>query len=246
MPQIPKEILLASLSAILGGLFTIIVTYANFRAKRFELKYNYKVKLEENYCLNTQKHLDEIYLPLYKLLLSFKKSWVSLKHSEDFAGSVKTFIDKEAYKLKGFKEDLDDRGLTAFLLPDVENSLDRLLAFLLQSLNTKDLAYKLFIEYERYKLKNIVFYRKEIPIFSKNQNRNLNTYQKKVASLIYKIAFDIINSFKAVLPFSLVDYEIKVVVASAPLNSEEFEVQLLSFITDINNKIKDLTLGIVR
>lgn len=55
--------------------------------------------------------------------------------------------------------------------------------------------------------------------------------------------FNLINYFKAALPFSLVNYEIRVTIASAPLESEEFSVQLLSFIKEINNKIKDVTLG---
>ena len=38
------------------------------------------------------------------------------------------------------------------------------------------------------------------------------------------------------------DYELEIVVDSAPLNSEAFDNQLLKFLTDIKEKIKDITL----
>ena len=177
-------------------------------------------------------------------MLDIKKEWINLKDSKDFISSVNAFIFKETQDLKRFKQDLEDKGLNVFLLLSIEHSFERLLAFLLRSLNSEELIYKLTIEYEMYTLSNFVFCNKEILVFSKKQNKNLSSQQKKIIIQIYKSVLNIINFLKVILPFNLVDYEIKVTVASAPLRSQEFEVQLLSFITDINNKIKDVTLGI--
>jgi hypothetical protein len=43
----------------------------------------------------------------------------------------------------------------------------------------------------------------------------------------------------------LVDYEIKIILDSAPLNSKEFEEQLLEYLTDLERKIKSIALGTI-
>ena len=39
------------------------------------------------------------------------------------------------------------------------------------------------------------------------------------------------------------DYDLKIIVDSAPLNSKDFDDQLSKFLIDIKGKIKDITLG---
>jgi len=67
-----KDITIAIIAAFGGGLFTLVVAYLNTRAKRFELEYNFKCKMQENYHANAKLHIEDLYLPLYKRLASFE------------------------------------------------------------------------------------------------------------------------------------------------------------------------------
>ena len=40
-----NQIVIATVSALVGGLITIIITYLNNKAKRFELEYSYRKKI---------------------------------------------------------------------------------------------------------------------------------------------------------------------------------------------------------
>ena len=79
-----NEVVLILISASVGGLFTLFVTYFNNKAKRFELEYNYRKKLEDRYLFNTQKHLDDVYIPLYTKLINFQNCWMDIKNSSNY------------------------------------------------------------------------------------------------------------------------------------------------------------------
>ena len=139
----PNEVIISIVSAIGGGLITIIVTYLNNKAKRFELEYNYRKKLEERYLLNAQKHLDDVYIPLYSKLVVFQNYWTDSKTSNDFQNFKNKIIE-----LENFKKDLEKKGLAAFLTPEIENSFDHLLKFLSKSQCASETRYGIITQYK--------------------------------------------------------------------------------------------------
>jgi hypothetical protein len=223
-----NEIIIAIVSALGGGLITVIVTYLNNKTKRFELEYNYRKKLEERYLLNAQKHIDDVYIPLYSNLIIFRNNWTRLKKSGDFQN-----LKNEISKLKKFKKDLEEKGLTAFLTPEVENSFNHLLDFLFKSQDASKVRYGLISQYKMLGQEK-TFYEK-VPEWIGRKTINY-----------YRILILILNFFRNISWMSvtgLIDYDFKIVLDSAPLNSKDFDDQLLKFLTDINEKIKDITLG---
>lgn len=122
------QVIIVVLSALVGGLITLVVTYLNNKTKRFELEYNYRKRLEEEYLSNAQNHLNDVYIPLYSKLIIFQNNWKKLKISNNIQN-----IENEIYELENFKKDLEEAGLTAFLTPEVENGFDNLINFLFKS-----------------------------------------------------------------------------------------------------------------
>lgn len=223
-----KDVIIAIVSAFGGGLITVIVTYLNNKAKRFELEYNYRKKLEERYLLNIQKHLNNVYIPLYSKLITFNNNWAKLKNSNNFQN-----LKSEITELKNFKKDLEEKGLTAFLTPEIENSFDHLLYFLSKSQDASKVRYGV-IEQQKMLGQERSFYR-ILP--EKIGPKTINSYKR---------VMPIWNSFSHINWMSitgLVDYDFKTVLDSAPLSSKDFDGQLSKFLVEIKERIKDITLG---
>lgn len=215
-----NEIYTVIISAAIGGLITLIVTYLTNKARRFELEYNYRKKLEERYLLNAQKHLNDVYLPLYQTLIVFKNHWLEFKNLNN--------IDD----LKRLKKDWLEKGLTAFLTPEIESSFDRLLDFLSKSQNAYKVRYGIA---KRYQIMGL-------------ERSSYRLFSEKIGLKIIKLYSQLLltwNFLKRItwIHTGLIDYEIKITLDSAPSNSKEFENQLLEYLTDIEKKIKDITLG---
>jgi hypothetical protein len=205
-----------------------MVTYLNNKAKRFELEYNYRKKLEERYFLNAQKHLKDVYIPLYSRLIVFQNNCTELKISGDFQN-----LKNEITELESFKENLEEKGLTAFLVPEVENSFNHLLYFLSESRDANAARYGLITQCNMLGQEKS-FYR----VVPERIGRETIKY--------YGILIHIWNSLKHISWMSitgLVEYNFKIILDSAPLNSKDFDDQLSKFITDTKEKIKDITLG---
>ncbi|MFQ5823504.1 MAG: hypothetical protein ACE5JB_05565 [bacterium] len=220
----PKEIIVAIISAFGGGLITIIVTFLNNKAKRNELEYNYKMKLKTRYLSNAQKHLEDVYIPLYSKLIAIQYA------ISDNLQKLKNEINE----LKKITKELGDKGLTAFLTTNVETALEHLIDFTSKSERSNKSRYGIITRYnisgneisfykilpEKYGPKMIYFYRKFKPIMN---------FFKHLFSIKYMTG--------------LIDYSFEIVMDSAPLNSKEFELQLRKHLTDIKTKIKYITLG---
>jgi len=224
----PNEVIISIVSAIGGGLITIIVTYLNNKAKRFELEYNYRKKLEERYLLNAQKHLDDVYIPLYSKLVVFQNYWTDSKTSNDFQNFKNKIIE-----LENFKKDLEKKGLAAFLTPEIENSFDHLLKFLSKSQCASETRYGIITQYKIFGQEKLSYQVSPRKIGHKMIN-------------FYRYSLLILNFFRhmswtRILGFF--DYDLKIIVDSAPLNSKDFDDQLSKFLIDIKGKIKDITLG---
>ena len=223
-----NQIVIATVSALVGGLITIVITYLNNKAKRFELEYSYRKKLEERYLLNAQKHLNDVYIPLYSKLIVFQNNWTRLKTSNNFQN-----LKSEITESENFKKGLEERGLTAFLTPEIENSFDHLLEFLSKSQDASEIRYGIITRYKIFGQEKS-FYR-VVP--EKIRRKRINFYRY---IMLIRVFFGHISWMRIA---GFLDYELEIVVDSAPLNSEAFDNQLLKFLTDIKEKIKDITLG---
>lgn len=215
-----SEIYTVIISAGIGGFITLTVTFLTNKAKRFELEYTYRKKLEERYLFNAQKHLDDVYLPLYRALTGFKNHWLESKNLNNI------------YDLKGLKKDLSEKGLTAFLTPEIESGLDSLFNYVSKSQGVSNIRYGIMKRYQIMGQERFSY-----RIFSDRIGR-------KIIKLYSQLLF-FLNFLKRItwMYTGLIDYEIKIILDSAPVDSREFEDQLLEYLTDIEKKIKDITLG---
>lgn len=220
--------MVAIFSALLGGFFTLIVTYLNNKSKSFELEYNYRKKLEERYLAKAQEHLNDIYVPLYSKLTLFQYNWIRLKELEDFQN-----LKQEVDKLESFKNSLEINGLTAYLTREIEFDFDQLLNFLTKSLNQTQNRYGISI---KYKLLGQNFTKYSIA----------PEYIDSKLIRIYKVVFDL-NDFLTkrnwFFNFGLMEYDAKIILDSAPPNSDEFNKQLFDFIFNCKEEIRSITLG---
>ena len=223
-----NEIIIAIVSALGGGLITVIATYSTNKAKRFELEYNYRKKLEERYLLNAQKHIVDVYIPLYSKLITFKNNWTKLKSSGDFRN-----LKNEISELENFRKSLEEKGLTAFLTPEVENSFNHLLDFIFKSQDASKVRYGLISQY-RMLGQEKSFYQ----VVPEGIGRKTINYYRKL--IIIRNFFRHIDWMSIT---GLIDYDFKVVLDSVPLDSKDFDDQLLKFLMGISEKIKDITLG---
>lgn len=78
-----KEIVVALISAIGGGIVTIGLTYNSNKSKRFELEHNYRTKMESLSLENARKHLDDIYVPIYSKIVTIENLWNSTKEKDE-------------------------------------------------------------------------------------------------------------------------------------------------------------------
>ena len=224
-----NEVALASISAIAGGLITIFVTYFNNKARRFELEYNYRKKLEERYLLNAQKHLEDVYKPLYTTIITFQNRWIDIRDSANYDE-----LKIEIANMKTTKKQLEDAGLTAFLTTDIENSFDKLLDFLSKSQDASEIRYGINEQYYLFGQEKSIY--RVLPEWY-DHNR-INFYKIFVIPFLHLTKY--IN-FANIL--GLVDFKLKIILDSAPIDSNDFDIQLIKFSRDINEKIKEITLG---
>ena len=225
-----NEIIIAIVAALVGGFITLVVTYLNNKSKIFELEYNYRKKLEERYLANAQVHLNDIYVPLYSKLNIIQHNWIELKESNNFQN-----LEKEIAELENFKKDLEDKGLTAFLTREIEVSFDKLLDFVSKSKDETKVRYGVIENYTilgqestDYWVASKYINPKTIPIFRIFISL-LDIYKKSYLNLfVYS---------------GLIEYNIKIILDSAPLDSNDFNQQFLDFISGIKDEIKSITLG---
>ena len=222
------EIILVSISAIVGGLITMFVTHLNNKARRFELEYNYRKKLEGSYLSNAQKHLKDVYIPLYQNSIHLQNIWGDMKDSSNYE-NLKNEIDL----LNEFKKSLESQGLTAFLTTEIEDSFDHLLEFLSKSLDANKIRYGINEQLNIFGQEKSLY--RVLPEWY--DHKMINLYKKFVPFLSLIMYFNWVNTI------GLVDYKIKIIVDSAPISSNDFDVQLIKFSQDLNEKIKEITLG---
>lgn len=222
--EITNNAIIAIISAILGGFITLFITYLNNRAKRFELEYNYTKKSEQIYLSNAQKHLEDLYIPLYSRLNIFQNNWEKAKNSKDYKN-----FKIEINELKKFKVQLEAGGLTAFLTPEVENSLDHLLNFLSKSQNASEIRYGIIEEISMLGLEQTSY--RVLPNW-------INSWIHFLRLLISSW-----NRLKGLDWTGLSNYSIKIIVDSAPLASEDFNEYILKYNLKLKEKIKNITLG---
>ena len=154
---------------------------------------------------------------------------MDIKNSSNYGN-----LGNEIADMKNFKKDLENNGLTAFLTTEIETNFDHLLDFLYKSVNASEIRYGINEQYyafgqeksfyrvlpEWYGHKRIIFYKIFVPLL--NFTRDINWLNIT----------------------GLVDYKLKVIVDSAPIRSNDFDDQLKNFSQDLNEKIKEITLGI--
>jgi len=209
------------ISALIGGIITLIATQLTNKARRIELEYSYKIKQEEMYMSNAQKHLNDVYIPLYQALTALKYNWLE-------SGKLHN-IDE----LKHLKSDLLDKGLSVFLTPDIERNFDSLLEFISKSGEADKIRYG--ITY-----RDIVMGKERLSFTLVPERVDLNVIR------FYRRILSIWNFIKQItwIYSGLADYEIKIILYSAPLDSKEFEKQFLDYLTDLEKKIKGVALGL--
>lgn len=225
-----NEIIIAIVAALVGGFVTLVVTYLNTKSKIVELEYNYRKKLEERYLANAQEHLDDIYIPLYSKLNTIQNNWVELKKSNNIQ-----HFEKEIVELKKFKNDLEDKGLTAFLTREIERSFNKLLDFSSKSQNETIVRYGIN---KKYNILGQEFTNYQVA----SKYINPKTIQ------IFRIIFSLEDIFKKNALFSfiysgIIEYNVKIILDSAPLDSNDFNHQFLDYISGIKDEIKNITLG---
>ena len=225
-----NEIIIAIAAALVGGFITLVVTYLNNKSKIFELEYNYRKKLEERHITNAQTHLNDIYVPLYSKLNTIQHNWVELKESNNFQN-----FESDIIELKSFKKDLEDKGLTAFLTRDIERSFDKLLDFLSKSQDETKVRYGLI---ENYTILGQEFTNYKVA-------SKYISHEKIRIIRIFMSLWDIFKkSYLSLFVYSgLREYDIKIIVDSAPLDSNDFNQQFLDLISGIKDEIKNITLG---
>jgi hypothetical protein len=219
------------LSAIFGGLITLIVTYQNNSARRFELEYNYRKKLEEKYLSNAQNHLEDVYLSLYSKLICFHNDYLRFIYSDNNQ-KLENEMDQlvnEIYELKKFKIEIEKNGLTIFLTQEIENLFNELLDFLLNSKGTNKISYGILQEY------NLLGIRYSV-------KRELPTWIKPFFIFVFLYIF-IDNIFRRFSNQGLSEFSMRIFYISAPIVSEEFENQLSHYIFAIKHKIREVALG---
>jgi hypothetical protein len=220
---------IAIFSALLGSFATLTVTYLNNKSKNFELEYNYRKKQEERYLAKAQEHINDIYVPLYSKLTLFHNRWDQIKESKNLQS-----LKKEMYELNSFKNSLEKEGLTAYLTREVEVDFDQLLSFISNSIDQTRNRYGIIVKY-------------------KLLGQDFRTYSPTPAYIdsksifIYKVFFDLHDFFTKRYWFfnfgGLIEYNIKIVLDSAPPNSDDFNKQLSDFILSLKNEIKNIKLG---
>ena len=217
-----NELYIIIISAGIGGMVTLVATHLTNKARRFELEYSYKIKLEETYLSNAQKHLIDVYIPLYQALTVLKYNWLESRKINNIDG------------LKLLKKDLLEKGLTVFLTPDIDRKFDILLEFLYKSQNADKVRYGITYRDQIMGVESMSY--KLVP---ERINLNLVKLYRKILlfwAFLKRITW---------IYTGLVDYEIKIILDSAPMNSREFEEQLLEYLTDIERKIKSIALGTI-
>lgn len=213
----PNEVIIlaiiSAVSVIVGGLIV----------KLFELEYESRKKLEERYLSNAQKHSGDVYAPLYSKLEFFENNWTKSKTSNDFQN-----FKKEITELKNFKKDLEEKGLSAFLTPEIEKSFDHLLEFVSKSQGASKTRYGMITQYKIFGQEKSFY--QMIP-----KMINFFRYSILILNFFRHISWTRISGF--------LDFDFKIIVDSAPLNSEDFDNQLSKFLIDLKKKIKGITLG---
>jgi hypothetical protein len=223
-----KELIIAIISAIGGGLFALIGACLNNQAKRFELEYNYRSKMQENYHTNAKQHIDDLYLPLYIKLVSFGNECKVIDKNN------KQNIKQEIGELARFIDGMKTQGVTAFLTNEVEETLEKFLQFIQNSIDAERPSYFLIEKFR---------------VFG-----NEYTHRKKFNSFgpgwiaFYRLVVFLTNLVKG-LPIiiynnGLIDFRTEIVLDSANLISKEFKEQLDVFLIKIKRGIKDITLGV--
>lgn len=209
------------ISALIGGIITLIATHLTNKARRFELEYSYKIKQEETYMSNAQKHLNDVYIPLYRALTALKYNWLE-------SGKLHN-IDE----LKHLKKDLLDKGLSVFLTPDIDRNFDSLLEFISKSGEADKIRYGIIY-------RDIIMGKERLSYRLVPERVGLNVVR------FYRRILSIWNLIKQItwIYSGLVDYEIKIILDSAPLDSKEFKEQFLDYLTDLEKKIKGIALGL--
>lgn len=217
-----KELIIFS-SAVIGGLITLLATYFNNKASRYELEYNYRKEMDGRFLLNAQKHLDDVYLVIYKALIEFNQS---LNDHQELETKVGT--------LKNLKKNLDGNGLTAFLTPEIEFKFNYFMDFLTNSLDSNEIKYGIIT---RYRFKGI----------EKTDKGIIEGIKPGIRVSIFKIIFKLYSYMfsKLVLfrSFGFEKVEIEIVLLSAPIDSIKFELEVSNHIDDLKGEIKSIALG---
>ena len=214
----------AAITGAISILSTLLVTRQVIKARRSELDLNYKRKIEDIYLSNAQKH-SEVYKSLCIALANFQDYWIESKKTNNLQD-----LESEIDKLKSLKKSLGEKGLTAFLTPDIESCFDQLLNFLSKSQGASQVRYGVI---EKYKM--LEEEKSRYNVLPKN-------YGEKGSVLGFRVGFHLGNCFNLIIGL-IDDYEYKIILDSAPVDSEEFNKQLSDFLVEIENKIKGVTLG---
>ena len=216
------ELYIVIISAGIGGVFTLIVTFLTNKARRFELEYAYKIKLEETYLSNAQKHLNDVYIPLYQALTSLKYDWLESRKLENIE------------ELMVLRKKLVEKGLNVFLTPEIERNFDTLLDFISRSWNAEKVRYGLMYKDQVMGVESMTY--KIVPEWI---NLNIVKFYRKIAifwAFIKRITW---------IYTGLIDYEVRIILDSAPVGSDEFEEQFLDYLTHLEKRIKCIALGTI-
>ncbi|MGD9677361.1 MAG: hypothetical protein AB7V16_03195 [Vulcanibacillus sp.] len=224
------DIIKILISAGIGAFVTFIVTFVNFRIKKYELQFTYNKKLEDKYMENARKYVKEVYLPIFKVINNVEK----LIDEKDFSKERIKLIEDS---LREHIHTLNDTGFTAYLTDNVEIELNQFIKFLNNSRITDDLSYGIYFQYNV--LGNSV-----------NQYIEVNSEQLKDSKKILRRHRFLIRMYKFItginiifIPNRFMEFGQQIVLNSAPLDSEDFRFQIKKYILNIKEKIRQITLG---
>ena len=186
---------------------------------------NMAKKLTKEEIKNAKEKINDLYLPLYKLLIELNCN-----------ANNKDKIKLCAKKLDNFIAKINKSGISIYLASNIEKRLSNFLFFIESSLNAKNIRYGLLI-----KINSLSNYTEK--------NIHLNFELNRVTLALISVIIGFLESINFIIPFKMKNFfkieitETEFVIYSAPIESTEFKAQFEKYIDFFKKEIKLISLG---
>lgn len=205
------------ITALIGGILAGVPSYVSYRAKKIELEHTYTKSIEDKMHDLALAHVDTVYKPIYSFIINL----------ENKIKSDKITLELLTKSLKQC-ETITSNEEMIYLVNSVEVDLIELLRLMKRSIDCK---------------KYIIGTKMQSTFF----NIQFNTYHEKEYESKRKLSLimlvdRLIESSSSLFLSSIISTKSSFYYKAAPINSKEFENEIINYTTNIRNNIKLIVL----